>query len=391
MQLSKLSKIIGDSPTLMLDAKAKQLAAAASPVIHLGGGEPHSLTPPNAVRAGIEKLKSGKIKYTKTGGTPEIKKAVINHTKQIYGKTLGMENILISNGAKQAIFNFLLAAVNAQDEVIFPAPYWVSYPEMVKLCGGTAVIVKPPQNSFEPDFKDIQAAVTPKTKAILINSPNNPSGAVYSNKFIESVVHFCETEKIYLLMDDIYRQLVFDGIKPAVCYDYCRNSDNIIVINGVSKAYGMTGFRIGWALANEKLIKAMTKMQAQTVSCPSDLSQVCVAAALNSGQKCVDELVSQLQENRNILLGELSKIKKAKAVEPQGTFYCLADFAAYDKDSNRLAQFLIEKAMVVTIPGRGFGMDGHLRLSYCGSKEDVLKGVRRIRFALDEPQNLKMD
>jgi aspartate aminotransferase len=383
MQLSKLVDKIAGSPTLILNAKANKLKSEGSPVIHLGGGEPHSLTPPDAIASGIEKLKTGKVKYTPSGGIPKLKQAILNHTLKIYSKKLLPENVLVSNGAKQSIFNFLLAVIDEGDEVIFPAPYWVSYPEMAKLARGVPVIVNPPENSFEPSFESIKNAVTKKTKAILINSPNNPSGAVYSNKLIEEIVSFCENKKIYLLMDDIYRQLTFENIKPAVCYDYAKNTDNLMVINGISKAYGMTGFRIGWALGSSKIIAAMTKIQAQTVSCPSDLSQVCAVGALEGNQKCIQELVSHLEENRKILLSELAKIKKVKVIEPQGTFYCLADFSAYEKNSDKLAEYLIEKAMVVTIPGSGFGMEGHLRISYCGAKQDVYEGINRIRKVLD--------
>ena len=390
MDISKLAETIGDSPTLQLNAKAKHLKEEGKPVIHLGGGEPHSLTPKSAIDAGIEKLKSGKVKYTASGGTKSLKEAVVKHTERVYGIKVKPENILISNGAKQAIYNFLLAAINPGDEIIFPAPYWVSYPEMTKLSGAKPIVISPPKNSFEPAIEDIRSAVTKKTKVIMLNSPNNPSGAVYSNKLIEQVVKLCREKNIYLLADDIYRQLVFDGIKPASIYDFAGNTDNLVAINGVSKAYGMTGFRMGWAIANEKLIKAMTKMQVQTVSCPCDLSQTCAEAALNGSQKCITELVDTLQDNRNTMLNALSKIKKVKVIEPQGTFYCLADFSEYEKDSNKLAQRLIEKALVVTIPGVGFGMEGHLRISYCGSKEDVVEGTERIRLALDEPENLKI-
>lgn len=384
MKLGKLCDIISDSPTLMLDAKAKKLISEGKPLIHLGGGEPHSPTPPDAIQTALIKLKTGKIKYTASGGTSELKKAVINHTKKIYGKTLSENNILISNGAKQAIYNFLLSVIDPQDEVIILAPYWVSYPEMVKLCRAKPIIISPPGNSFEPLIEDIEKAITPETKAILVNSPNNPSGAVYCDKFMESIVKLCETKKIYILVDDIYRQLVFEGIKPAVVYDYAKNTDNLVVINGISKAYGMTGFRIGWALSSQKLNNAMTKMQSQTVSCPSDLSQAAAVGALQGNQKCIDDLINHLEKNRNVLLSELSKIKKVKVIKPQGTFYCLADFSAYDKDSNRLADYLIEKALVVTIPGKGFGLEGHLRISYCSSLEDVSEGINRIRLALDE-------
>jgi len=392
MNISDLSRRISDSRTLQLNAQAGKLKEEGQPVIHLGGGEPQSPMPPAAQKASLEKVQSGKVKYTPVGGTKAMKKAVLSYTERQYGKTFKPENVLVSGGAKQALYNFLMAAVNPGDEVIFPAPYWVSYPDMVRLVGGKPVIVRPQPGQFEPRLQDIEAAVTDKTRAIILNSPNNPSGEVYSEALIAEAARFCEKKGIYLVMDDIYHQLVFDGMKAPACYGFTKTDSFIVVINGISKLYGMTGFRIGWAVGNPELVAVMNRLQGQTTSCPSDLSQTAAAAALDGPQDCVGELRAALQDTRNALAAELAKCSRIKLRMPKGTFYSLPDFSACGMSSNELCAFLLEKALVVTVPGSEFGMEGHLRLSYCGPKADVVEGARRICWALDPaaPKTIKL-
>ncbi|MCK5075426.1 MAG: aminotransferase class I/II-fold pyridoxal phosphate-dependent enzyme, partial [Calditrichia bacterium] len=296
------------------------------------------------------------------------------------------ENVMISGGAKQAIMVALQAILNQQEEVIFPAPYWVSYPEMPKLAGAIGIPVFAEDGSFHPRIQDIEQRVGSYTKAILINSPNNPSGVVYSKEFISDVVEFCEKKKLYLIMDDIYHRLVFDGKKAANAYDYAKDkSENskLIIINGVSKQYAMTGFRIGWAVANKKLIETMTNIQAHQTSGPSILLQKAAVGAMNGVQSSVENLRMTLENNRNIMIDHLNSFEGVKVTIPQGTFYCLADFSNYMKDSTKLSEFLIDKVQVLTMPGVEFGMEGHLRLSYCGSIKDITEGIERMKWALD--------
>ena len=296
------------------------------------------------------------------------------------------ENVIASSGAKQAIMVALQAILNPQEEVIFPAPYWVSYPEMVKLCQGIPVPAPPEDGTFYPRIQDIEQRVGSYTKAVMINSPNNPSGAMYSEEFIADVVEFCEKRDLYLIMDDIYHRLVFDGKKPVNCYDYAKDlSDNskLIVINGVSKQYAMTGFRIGWAVANKKLIEVMANIQSQQTSGPSVLLQKAAVGALNGSQSSVENLRLTLQNNRDVMLDYLNSFDGVKVTKPDGTFYCFADFSAYEKDSVKLSNFLIDKVQVLTVPGAAFGMDGYLRLSYCGSVEEIIEGIERMKWALD--------
>jgi len=384
MKLSKLSALIGDSPTLKLNAKTAALKKEGLPVVHLGGGEPEYPAPMSAVDAIIKKAQSRKIKYSPTTGSLDLKKAVCSYTKENYGIALEPKNVIISAGAKQSIYNFLLTAVNAGDEVIFPVPYWVSYPDMIKLVGGVPVPVKP-ESGLQVSFEQIKKAVTPKTKAIILNSPNNPSGQVFDKDFVKNVVELCESKGIWLMTDDIYHKLVFEGKVAPGPFAYAKNSDNIVAVNGVSKVYGLTGLRIGWAVSsNAEIIAAMGRMQAQTTSCNSALSEAAALGALTGPQECVDELRKILENNRNVLLAELAQIKGVKVYAPKGTFYCFADFSSYNKDSLALSGFLLEKVLVAVVPGVSFGIDGYLRISYCASAENIKEGMRRIRWALDK-------
>ena len=392
ISLSKLSAVIGDSPTLKINAKARALKAAGEPVIHLGGGEPTYPAPQAAVDAIIQKAQSRKIKYTPSSGTPGLKEAVLNYTQQHYGRRYEPAQVIISAGAKQALFNFLLAAIDPGDEVVFPAPYWVSYPEMVRMVGATPVIVRG-KNGLHIEAEDVLAAVTSKTKAILLNSPCNPSGQIFSEDFIRTIVEFAEKQNIFLVMDDIYHQLVFDGNKTPNPCAYAKEAKNLVIVNGVSKLYGLTGLRIGWAVcANKELIAAMGRMQAQSTSCNCDLSETAAAAALNGDQSVVADLCRILWQNRDVLLQEAAQIPHIRVEKPMGTFYSFIDFSHYNADSSALAQYLLEKALVAVVPGVSFGAEGYLRISYCADQASIIEGMRRIRWALDEnaPKEIKI-
>lgn len=386
MNLSLIGRSIKESATLKLNEIAAMLREKGEPVIHLGGGEPKSKAPLEAIIAASNLINTGEVRYTPADGIPQLKKAIIRYTEEFYDRLVAPENIIASGGAKQAIVVALQAILNPQEEVIFPAPYWVSYPEMVKLCGGVPVPVFSEDGTFYPRMQDIEQRVTSYTKAIIINSPNNPTGAMYSEQFIAEIVEFCEKRGIFLIMDDIYHRLIFDGRKPINCYKFSKDlSDNskLIVINGVSKQYAMTGFRIGWAIASQRLIKVMTNIQAHQTSGPSVVTQVAAVAALNGPQTQVESLRLTLENNRNILLERLNAFTGVKAFRPDGTFYCFADFSYYMKDSIKLSKFLLDKVRVLTVPGVEFGLDGWLRLSTCGSVKDITEGIERIKWALD--------
>lgn len=386
MSISQLARSIADSPTLRLNEQARILREKGEPVIHLGAGEPKSKIPMEAIRSAAAQITSGEVRYTPTDGIPELKKAIIRYMEDNYGKVVGPENVIVSGGAKQALSVLLTVLINPQDEVIITAPYWVSYPEMVKMVYGVPVIVHSEDGRFQPRLQDIKAAVSSYTKAIILNSPNNPSGAVYSDDFISELVDFCETKGIYLITDDIYHKLIFDGKVFTSAYRYTKKDleeSKIIVINGVSKLYAMTGFRIGWTVAPKKIVEVMINVQAQTTSCPSTISQVASVGALNGVQSGIESLRFTLQNNRNIMVQELKALDGVHITTPGGTFYCLPDFRAYNKNSVELCHFLLSKVRVVTVPGKEFGMEGYLRLSYCGTVKDITEGVARIKWALD--------
>jgi aspartate aminotransferase len=386
MSLSQLARSICESPTLKLNETAALLREKGEPVIHLGGGEPKSKAPIDAVINCTALLNTGEVRYTPPDGIPALKKAIIRYTEEHYHKLVSADNVLVSGGAKQALMVLLHAILDPKEEVIFPAPYWVSYPEMVKLAGGVPVVVTAEDGTFCPSVREITEAVGSYTKAIILNSPNNPSGAMYSRDFIGEMVEFCEKKSIYLIMDDIYNRLVFDGKSAPLCYDWMKaplEQSKLVVINGVSKTYAMTGFRVGWAIANRELADAMGNIQSQQTSGTSAPSQWAAVGALNGVQASVENLRLTLENNRNIMLDRLLAIPGVKVAKPAGTFYCFPDFRAYFKDSQKLANLLLQKVRVVTVPGKEFGFEGHLRLSYCGSIKDITEGLERMQWALD--------
>lgn len=386
MSISIIARTIGESATLKLNEKAAILRAKGDPVIHLGGGEPKSKAPLEAITYAAGLLNSGEIRYTPADGIPELKQAIIRYTEEFYDRKVVPENVMASGGAKQAIMVCLQSILNPQDEVIYPAPYWVSYPEMARLCGAVPVPVLPEDGTFYPRIQDIVEKVGSYTKAVIINSPNNPSGAMYSKEFMKDIVEFCEKEGFYLIMDDIYHRLIFDGRQRINPYEYAQDlSENskLVIVNGVSKQYAMTGYRVGWSVANKKLTEVMTNIQSHQTSGPSVLLQKAAAGALKGSQSSVKNLRITLENNRNVMIDLLESFDGVHVTKPDGTFYCLADFSYYDKDSTRLSNFLLDKVQVVTVPGVEFGLDGYLRLSYCGSIKDILEGIERIKWALD--------
>jgi aspartate aminotransferase len=386
MRLSQLAASIAESPTLKLNEDAQRLREKGEAVIHLGIGEPKNKAPIGALLSSASRLSTGDVKYAPTDGIPSLKKAIIRYTEETYGRLVAPENVIVANGAKQALYNLLYSLLNPQDEVIILAPYWVSYPEMIKMVYGVPVVVTPEDGSFHPRLADIEQAVSSATRAIIVNSPNNPSGVVFSEKFLADIVDFCERKGIILILDDIYQRLIFDGRPLVTAFKFTNRdveSTNLVVVNGISKLYGMTGFRIGWAVTNRRLVETMTNVQAQTTSCASVILQAAAEGALTGLQSYVESLRLTIENNRNVMMQELQSFTGIKVTKPDGTFYCLPDFRAYNQNSVELSHFLLQKALVVTVPGKEFGIEGHLRLSYAGTVKDVTEGVARLKWALD--------
>jgi aspartate aminotransferase len=386
MSVSKLASSIAESPTLKLNEEAAKLREKGEAVVHLGAGEPKNKAPISAILSAAARLNTGDIKYTPTDGISSLKKAIVRYTEENYDRIVSSDNIIVSQGAKQALFNLLYTLVNPQDEVIVLAPYWVSYPEMIKMVYGVPVIVSPEDGKFIPSFKDIEEAVSSYTRVIIVNTPNNPSGAIYPAELIQQLVEFCEKKGIYLIMDDIYHKLVFDGKTAVPAYRFTKKdieSTKVIVINGISKLYGMTGFRIGWVVAPKQIVDVMINVQGQTSTCTSVLLQAAAEGALTGLQSAVETLRLTLENNRNVMIQQLKAFNGVKIIPPEGTYYCLPDFRAYNGNSVELSNFLLKKALVVTVPGKEFGMEGHLRLSYATTVKDVTQGIERIKWALD--------
>lgn len=391
MSLSQVACSIAESPTLRLNEEARLLRDRGESVIHLGIGEPKNKTPISAILSSSAKLSSGDVKYVPTDGMPSLKKAIVRYTEDHYDRVVEPGNIIVSEGAKQSLFNILFTLCNPQDEVIVLAPFWVSYPEIIKMVGAVPVIVVPENGGFLPSFYEIEQSISSYTKAIILNSPNNPSGIIYPAEILSKIVDLCEKRGIYLICDDIYHKLVFDGnIAEPACQYSNKDIENtkIIIVNGVAKLYGMTGFRIGWVVAPKKMVEVMTNVQSQTTTCVSPVMQSAAEGALTGMQSIVENLRLTMQNNRDILMQELRSFSDVRVTKPEGTFYALPDFKAYLRDSVAkssvdLSNFLLKKAMVVTVPGKEFGMEGHLRLSFAGSVKDITEGVERMKWALD--------
>jgi aspartate aminotransferase len=367
MKLSKLASEISESPTFALNDEARLLRERGEPVINLGIGEPKNKTPINAILSSAAKLTSGDVKYVPPDGTLSLKKAIIRYTEENYDRLVAPENVIVTNGAKLA-------------------PYWVSYPEIIKMCNARPVVVTPEDGTFTPRFEDIERAVTSYTRAIIVNSPNNPSGVIYPPELIEKLVGFCESKGIFMICDDIYHKLTFDRKEAVPAYRYTKKDiedSYIIAVNGVAKLYGMTGFRVGWVIAPRALVRVMTNVTVQTTSGVSPVSQAAAEGALNGMQSVVEALRLQIENNRDVLLQEMKSFNGARLVPPDGTFYALPDLRAFNNSSVEIAKFLLKKALVVTVPGKEFGMEGHIRLSFSGTVKDVTEGMERIRWALD--------
>lgn len=383
--LSQHIQSIQGSPTLALNETASKLRASGAAVINLAIGEPLNDCPDQAVYRAREILETKQIKYSPTSGNRDLKEAIQDYTNELYGRTPELENITVTVGAKQALFNLLQVLLDPGDEVLLFKPYWVSYPEMIKLARGNPVLV-PTDENFFPELDTVLPVITGKTKAIILNSPNNPTGAVYPPELIAALVDLCENRGIYLILDDIYHQLVFEPAEWVPGYVFTSqpiDKSHLIVVNGISKTYGMTGFRIGWTIGPAPVIQAMNKLQSHSTSGASSLLQEAALGALRQGDETLKSLKKLILTNRDILVGELRKIDGLRLTTPGGTFYCFPDFRALTNDSQQLAAILLEKAFVASVPGSAFGQEGFLRLSYTCSTEEIADAAKRIRWAVD--------
>ncbi|MEW6607194.1 MAG: pyridoxal phosphate-dependent aminotransferase [bacterium] len=391
MILSKRASKLSPSITLAISAKAKQMQADGIDVIGFGAGEPDFDTPELIKEAGITAIKSGFTKYTQDSGIIELKKAVCEKLKKDNDLIYEPSQILISSGAKHSLFNAIFVLADEGDEVIIPAPYWVSYEEQVKMAGATPTIVQT-NDDFKLTPELFEKAITPQTKLLILNSPCNPTGAVYEKDELEALAEIAVENGIYIVSDEIYEYLIYDGqrhfsiasLNPAV-------KDLTITINGVSKAYSMTGWRIGYAAGTKEIILAMSNVQSHSTSNPTSISQKAALAALQGPQECIAEMVAQFDKRRKFIVQRLNGIKGFTCKTPKGAFYAFPDVSCiYGTKFNEkminnsfgLTEFLLDEARVAVVPGDAFGAPNYLRLSYATSLKNIEKGLDRIEKAM---------
>lgn len=391
IKLSQRVQNIKPSPTLAVTAQAKALKAEGKDIIGLGSGEPDFDTPDHIKAAAIEAINAGFTKYTAVDGTPELKRAVINKFKRDNGLEYGPDQVLVSCGGKQSFFNMVEALLNPGDEVIIPAPYWVSYPDMVILAEGTPVIIAA---GVEQDFKitpeQLEAAITPNTRLVVLNSPSNPTGVAYSRAEFEAIGEvLLRHPHVLVASDDIYEHILWSEAPFVNILMACPELyDRCIVLNGVSKAYSMTGWRIGYAAGPQKLIGAMKKIQSQSTSNPTSISQVAAQAALEGDQSCIQEMLTAFKQRHDFVVETLNKMDGVTCLPSQGAFYSFPDMsrviARLDGVNNdvELAEYLLNKAEVALVPGSAFGAEGYMRLSFATSMENLETALKRIAAAI---------
>lgn len=391
--ISEKATQIGTSPTLKISAKAKAMKAAGIDVIDLSVGEPDFPTPENVKQAGIRAIQDNFTKYTENEGIPALKRAIIKRMEEDYGLHYEPNEVIVSCGAKASIFHLIMALINENEEVIIPAPYWVTYPQAVLLAKGKPVIVPTKEeNGFVLTPEELKAVITPSTKALILNNPSNPTGAAYNRKQLEALAEIIRNEDIYVIADEIYGKLIYEDFEFV---SFASLGESIkkktIIVNGVSKSYSMTGWRIGFALGPAEIINGMAKIQSHTTSNPTSISQMASLEALRGPQYEVQRMVAEFQRRRNYCLMRLRTIPHVSCFKPQGAFYLFPNFSYYyDKEaegmqirnSYSLAYYLLKEAKVAVVAGDSFGADNYIRISYATSMENLEKGMDRIIAAI---------
>jgi len=381
MEISERAAQMTPSLTLSIDSKAKAMKAEGIDVCGFGAGEPDFDTPEHIKQAAIEALQAGFTKYTPSAGIPELRAAIAEKLAADNGLTYRASQIIVSNGAKHSCYNAILATCQPGDEVIIPAPYWVSYPDMVKLVGAEPVIVPTMErNNWKMRPEDFENAMTPRTKMLIINTPGNPTGAVYTREELAAIVEIASGEDIYILSDEIYEKLVYDDAKHVSVASLSKEAyDLTITVNGFSKSYAMTGWRLGYLAAPEAVAKAVDSIQSHTTANPSSFSQRGALAALKGDQQSVSDMRDEFDMRRNYMLDRLSKIPNVTAVKPQGAFYVLVNISQLGLTSQNFADRLLSKSNVAVVPGAAFGDDRTIRLSYATSIDIIKKGLDRFQ------------
>lgn len=394
LNLSKKGLQISPSVTLDITAKAKAMKAEGIDVISFGAGEPDFNTPENIRKEGIRAIEEGLTRYTAASGIIELKEAICHNFKELDGLDYLPNNIIVSSGAKHSIYNALMAIINPEDEVIIGVPYWVSYPELVKIAGGKPVYVETKEeNEFKFTVSDLDKILTNKTKAIILNSPSNPTGAIYNEEELKEIANWAVENNIFVISDEIYARLVYEGKHISIASFNQEIKDLTIVVNGMSKAYAMTGWRIGYVAAHEDVIKVMSNLQSHTTSNPCSMSQYASVIGLLGDQSSVSDMKKQFEERRNYMAEKVNSIPNLSCKKPKGAFYIMVNITKVKGKTiegvkiNRsldFAKVLLDKENVAVIPGIGFGDDDYIRLSYATSMENIIEGLDRIENILKD-------
>lgn len=388
LYISEKAKSISASPTLAIDSKFKQMKQQGIPVVGFGAGEPDFNTPDHIKNAGIEAIKNNITRYTPASGTLELKQAICEKMKKDTGLSYTPANVIVSNGGKHALTNIFMAILNPGDEVIIPAPFWVSYPEMVKMADGKPVYIDTTEeNNFKFTVDQLAAACSDKTRALVLNSPSNPTGMAYTREEMEKIAAFAVKQGIYVIFDEIYEKLLYEGehINIATLGDEIRKQT--IIVNGMAKTYAMTGWRIGYVVAEEPLIKAMSNMQSHATSNPNSIAQAASVEAILGDQSMIEVMKKEYRTRRDYMVERINSIEGLSCQCPQGAFYIFMNVKKvlgkehYGKmihTANDLCQDILERALVAMVPSEGFGIDGYVRLSYATSMEVITTGLDRI-------------
>lgn len=393
--LSKRAKNLKPSPTLAINAKAKAMQAQGIHVISFGAGEPDFDTPENIKAAAVKAIEEGFTKYTPVGGIDELKDAIIRKFQRDNGLTYKRSQILVSCGGKHSFYNLAQAMFDQGEEVLIPAPYWVSYPPMVELADATPVILKTKEeNDFKIKPETLKKAITKKTKAIIINSPSNPTGSAYTKEDLEKIAEIAISKNIFVISDEIYEKIVYDGFQVVSIASLNEEIKNrTLIVHGVAKTYAMTGWRIGYTAGSEEIISAMNNIQSQSTSNPNSIAQKASVEALIGPQEDVTKMVAAFTERRDYVVNRLNRIPGVSCYRPVGAFYVFPNFSSYYgksyqgkkiRNSAHLADFFLDVARVAVVPGGEFGADKFERLSFATSMEQIKEGLDRIETALKE-------
>lgn len=389
MTLSRRAQAISPSPTLALTAKARAMRAEGIPIIGFGAGEPDFDTPEHIKEAAFAAIDEGFTKYTPTSGIPELKEAVCARLREDSGLEYEPSQVMVSCGAKHSIYNIVQVLCDEGDEVIIPAPYWVSYPEMVRVAGGTPVIVDATEKTgFKVSADVVARYVTDRTKLLILNSPSNPTGAVYSKDELEGLAQLAADRNLWIISDEIYDKLVHDGIRQvSIASLGPRAKERTLVVNGVSKAYAMTGWRIGYVAGDKAVIAAMSNLQDHSTSNPTSIAQRAALAALRGSQESVRGMAREFEQRRDYMVDRLNEIPGFSCLKPQGAFYAFCNvsgvlgkrFGSVEIDGSMgLTKLLLTEAQVAVLPGKPFGADPYLRFSYATSMDNIVKGLDRV-------------